>query len=79
MKCPEFLKHVLTEPDNKTFCPVRIIGISGCVVFLGLAIAHYVQHSIFDPQAFSLGFGAMLTGLGAALNLKKDSPIGPQQ
>lgn len=74
----QHLKHLLkqcfTEPDNQTFCPIRIVAVVGIGEFLGLSIAGYVQHATFDPQAFALGLGALLAGVGAALGLKKDTP-----
>jgi hypothetical protein len=70
----KFLKHILTEPDNSTFCPARLVALAGSFQYLGLNIAHYIQHGIFDPQAFAVGFGALLAGTGVALGLKKDSP-----
>lgn len=69
-----FLRQILTEPNNHTFCPVRIIAIAGALEYLGITIATYVQHATFDPQGFAIGFGALLGGLGVALGLKKDSP-----
>ncbi len=74
MQCPKFLLHILTEPDNATYCPIRIIAIIGCVQYLGLTLAHYVQHTVWDPQAFAIGLGALVGGTGVALGLKKDSP-----
>lgn len=65
---------VITEPDNKTICPVRIIAILGALQYLGLAVAHYIQHAVFDPQGYAIGFGALLGGIGVALGLKKDTP-----
>ena len=70
----QFLKQLVTEPNNHTFCPVRIIGILGSFEYLGLAIANYIQHAAFAPQDFAIGFGALMGGLGVALGLKKDSP-----
>lgn len=68
-----FFKNIFTEPDNETFCPVRVTAVIGMGVFLTLSVANYVQHAAFDPQAFALGLGALLAGVGAALGLKKDS------
>jgi hypothetical protein len=69
-----FIKNLFTEPDNHTFCPVRLIAIVGAFQYLALAIANYTQHGAFDPQGYAIGFGALLGGLGVALGLKKDSP-----
>lgn len=69
-----WIKQSLTEPDNKTVCPVRLMSIAGVVQYLGLSVAHYVQHGIFEAQAYAIGFGTLLGGIGVALGLKKDSP-----
>jgi hypothetical protein len=68
------IKQLFTEPDNQTFCPVRLLAVAGSLQYLALGVAHYVQHAVFDPQGFAIGFGALLGGVGAALGLKKDSP-----
>ena len=70
----KYLQNLLTETDNKTFCPVRIIAILGALQYLGISAAHYIQHHIFDPQGYAVGFGALLGGIGVALGLKKDTP-----
>lgn len=73
----KFAKQLTTEPDNKTFCPVRILAIIGSVQYLGLSVAAYYQHATFDPQAYAVGLGALLGGVGVALGLKKDTPKEP--
>jgi hypothetical protein len=74
MKLPTFVLHILTEPDNATFCPVRIVSLLGVLQYLVMSGAHYVQHAVFEPQAFAVGFGALISGVGVALGLKKDTP-----
>jgi hypothetical protein len=71
----KFFTEIFTEPDNKTFCPVRLIAIGGALQYLGLAVANYVQHHVFDPQGYAIGFGALLGGVGVALGLKKDTKV----
>lgn len=66
--------HILTEPDNVTVCPVRVLGILGALQ--GLASSAYQVfwlHSPFDLQAYGLGLGATLLALGLALGMKKDT------
>jgi len=72
----QFFKHIFTEPDNQTFCPIRIVAVAGILQYMGITVAHYVQHSMFDPQGFAVGFGALVAGTGAALGMKKDTPQG---
>jgi hypothetical protein len=71
----KILIDIFTEPGelNHQVCPARVIGVLGAFCFLGLGIAHYVQHSVFEPQQFALGFGSIMAGLGVALGLKRDS------
>lgn len=69
------LKNLVTEPDNKTLCPVRVIALVGTIQGLGLQFYAVVyQHAAFDIQQFGVGLGAVLTTAGVALGLKKDTP-----
>lgn len=50
----------------------------GCIDFLVLAAYDVaVQHHDFHPQDFGIGLGALLTGVGAALGLKKGADAPP--
>lgn len=70
----KFLRNIFTEPDNQTFCPVRLLALVGSFQYFGLNIARYVQHGVFVPQDFAVGFAALLGGVGVALGIKKDTP-----
>lgn len=70
----DWLKQIITEPDNRTVCIVRLMSIAGVGEFLYLAAKTALKAGSFDMQAFGLGFGGLLGGIGAALKLKKDSP-----
>jgi hypothetical protein len=74
MMIKQKLFELITEPDNKTVCPARIMGILGGLQFLALAGWHFAASKTFDPQAYAIGFAAYLSGLGVALGLKKDTP-----
>jgi hypothetical protein len=74
MHLPCYLKELVTEPDNKTFCPLRIVALLGVAQFFGLTLANYLQHAAFDPQAWALGFGGLVAGVGDGLKMKKDTP-----
>lgn len=74
MHCPKFILHIMTEPDGKTFCPIRLLALIGFFQFFIMNAINYRQHGTFDPQAFALGFGTMIAGAGVALGLKKDAP-----
>lgn len=69
----KYLHDLLTESDNSTFCPLRIIAIVGVLQYFAMAWAHYIQHGVFDAQSYAIGFGALLGGTGVALGLKRDS------
>jgi len=43
-------------------------------MYLGISLAHYIQHAVWLPQDFAVGFGALLGGTGFALGFKKDTP-----
>lgn len=73
MQIPKFIQHILTEPDNSTFCPIRIIALVGSIQYLGIELHNYIAHAAFDPQAFAVGFGALIGGAGVALGLKHDT------
>lgn len=69
------LHQMVTEPDNVTHCPVRWVALLGAgqgMVMQGWAV--FVQHAAFDLQAFGIGIGVLVTSVGAALGIKKDSP-----
>lgn len=74
-KLKQWAMDCVTEPDNKTVCPVRLMAIWAVIQYMALGTAHYVQHGIFDAQAFALGLSALLGSAGIALGIKKDSPV----
>lgn len=71
----KWVSDIFTEPgaQNYTVCPIRLVAVAGSFQYLALTAAHYIQHNVFDPQAFAVGFGALLAGVGAALGLKRDT------
>jgi spore maturation protein SpmB len=72
-----FWKQIVTEPNNETFCPVRIVSLIGVLEYLGITLHNYIKHAQFDSQGFAIGFGALIAGTGVALGLKKDAPKEP--
>jgi hypothetical protein len=69
------LFQVITEPDNKTVCPARLMSISAFIQLSVMSAVHFARTGVFDVQAEAVGFTALLGGIGAALGLKKDSHI----
>jgi hypothetical protein len=67
------LKDWFTEPNNQTYCLIKVLSACGAFTFLGCAIVHVVINKIFDYQAFGLGFASILVGAGGAMYAKKDS------
>jgi hypothetical protein len=70
----EFLKKLLSEPDNTTPCIIRV----------GAAISFLYSHALmswgvivhatpFDFQQYALGLSAFVAAVGAALGMKKDT------
>ncbi len=72
-KMPTWLKELLTEADNVTPDFLRIIACFGVLVFLGLAVKN---HAAFDPQAFGIGFGAVLLAAGGAVRINEGARPG---
>ena len=70
----EIVWQAITEPNNQTACPIRILGVIGVLQYLAITATHYIQHAVFETQGFAVGFAAILGGVGAALGMKKDSP-----
>jgi hypothetical protein len=68
------LWQIITEPNNHTVCPVRLMSIAGCLQFLTLAGWHVHHNGTFNPQDYALCFGTIIGAVGVALGLKKDSP-----
>lgn len=71
---PAWLRELLTEADNATPDFLRIIACGGVLVFLGLAIKNYVT---FDPQAFGVGFAAVLLAAGGAVRINEGPRVQP--
>ncbi len=75
MNIVKFFNDILTEPDGKTVCFIRIVAFAGIIQGLGMqAWTVFVQHSAFNLQEFGVGLGAIIATVGAALGMKKDTP-----
>lgn len=70
----KWIHDIVSEPDNDTICPIRILAFLGFVYALvvhGYSI--FILKAAFDLVAFGTTYGVMLTALGAALMVKTDS------
>lgn len=66
----KLLSHITTERDGESFCPVRIIVISACVVYLLLSIGVFFTSHTFDMQNFGTGLALVLGAGGAVISGK---------
>jgi hypothetical protein len=71
-----WLKELTTTSDNTTPCWARIVGLMGVAQGLALSATDVIiNHSHFDFQAYGIGLGGLITGVGAAIGMKrKDEP-----
>lgn len=67
----KFFMDILTEDDaNSVFCPVRVIGASGILTLIGMAIYVGVTKGQFDPMSFGTGVAGIATATGAGAGIK---------
>jgi hypothetical protein len=69
------LKQILTSYDNQTFDTGRVLAFAyfiSTIVFQAWAVFHGLP---FDPQAYLLGGGGFLGGLGVYLMGDKEKPV----
>lgn len=74
-KIKQYIWQCVSEPDNKTICPVRVLAILGFLYFLGMnAYTTLGQGMPFNVQEFGTAFGVMMATVGVALGVKTDTP-----
>jgi len=80
------LKDITTGIDGETFDAGRVVGyglcVTGTVGFMFCAIWSAIHDAKFDPQAYGIGFGALMTSLAAVaggLKLKESTEPQPSQ
>jgi len=67
----DFLIHILTGIDNRTYDLARLLGLMFGVQFLVLAAwAVITNKQPFDPVGYGTGAAAVLTAIGVAIALK---------
>jgi hypothetical protein len=69
------LWNLVTEPDNKTLCPIKVAAMIAMGEWLVMQPMSFIHTHTLDPVAFGTGFGALVAGVGVALGMKKDSPV----
>lgn len=70
----EFLRKLLSGKDNQTPDIARHVGFWGAISGIGMqGYTVIAQGHPFDIQAFGIGLGALVTAVGAACGLKKDT------
>ncbi len=67
-----WLKSMLTEMDNQTWCPVRVIGVgfalAASTTYLTLAVWTVVhQHNALDYVSFGTGLSVVWATVAAAI------------
>jgi uncharacterized membrane protein len=65
------LLEAVTGADNLTIEPAYLWSAAAVVIGLGLEIYSVVAGKPFDMQAYGIGAGALLTGLGVSAKFGK--------
>lgn len=74
-KIKEFFTKLITEPDNKTPCAAKLMGIGSFFSFHGLlGWDVFYNHIAFNPTGYAAGISGLFATLGVLLGLKKDTP-----
>lgn len=74
----EFLRHILTGIDNRTYDLVRVIGFAVGLQFLFLAgYAVVVNKQPFAAIEYGTGAGFVISAIGASLALKSKTEPTP--
>ena len=72
MAAKDIIRQLLTESDNVTHDLYRYLAVASVVSGLALPVYAVLKGQLFDMQAFGVGTGALLAGVGVALGLKKE-------
>jgi hypothetical protein len=65
-----FLKDLLTEDDNKTWCAARVCSVASVFGFLLIAFFHVLHGGIDDFEKLGMGLAATLGGSGVMIGAK---------
>jgi hypothetical protein len=64
------LKDLVTESDGVSYCPARLLWITGAIAFIMLSFYAAIHGKDFNSQDFGLGYGGLLAGGGSSVLLK---------
>ena len=74
----KFVRDLLTEDDNSTWCLARFSTLIAVLTFCSMGIIDATQAHATQFNEFGIGFGALLTGCGIFIAGKaatqKDKP-----
>ena len=66
----KFIRDILTEDDNRTWCIARVVVLFGVMSFIVLATIHVWHNATFSPSDFGMGLGSILGGGGVIIGGK---------
>lgn len=70
----KIFQDIMTGPDGQTHDLINWAALLGFLIGLGLSIANYAQHSVFDMQNFMTGLGIGIGALGLAIRARDGVP-----
>lgn len=65
------LMQLVTGDDNATLEPAYALSTLAVLIGLGLSVASFITGKPFDIQAYGIGAGSLLTGLGLSAKFGK--------
>lgn len=66
----QFMRDILTEDDNRTWCVARLSLVLGLLSFIMLATIHVWHNASFNPAEYGLGLGSLFGGAGILIGGK---------
>ena len=67
----KFIKDILTENDNITYCFSRVASFTGVLSYISAASFMLYHGSSFSLSEYATGFATLLAGAGAVIALKQ--------
>ena len=66
----KFIKDILTEDNNETYCAARVCAVAALFGFLVIAIIRVSHGGEIDFSQLGVGFGTVLSGSGVMIGAK---------